>query len=407
MSTKFSCSICADDKPIGKKLTCPACDFVACTPCQKTFGEPACMSCKQDFTRTFIRVNLGKTYLDTVFRDHVQQKLLTEERNQLPHTQPFVEYERLRNAELSKARFGQRPRLPPLPELSTEVNISEFPCPAEGCRGFVTEGSCGVCQRRICTTCRNIWKDGHVCDVADMASIALVTSDTKNCPKCGVPIHRISGCNHVFCTHCRCHFDWQTLHILQGSTNHHYDNTPVFANNVSTLQGRDTGPAACNDEDIVGLLSDRIPKDAQTTTDADLLRSIYDDAEDLRCLKKSYFDERTQTQKHMQRLIRLRIDFLTGKMDEKKWIRKVYDTKKLREKEMHISSIINMYLVTVRQVQLLLNQNSADAERIKADWVAFLKLSNESLGYIMADYGGKAMTLKIDLHDVDSPAIIM
>lgn len=165
--------------------------------------------------------------------------------------------------------------------------------------------------------------------------------------------------------------------------------------------------SVCNDEDIVGLLSDRVPRGDQLFEDEELFKSIYDDAEDIRCLKKSYFNERTGTQKHMQKLIRLRIDFLTGKLDEKKWIRKVFDLKKLREKEMHVASIINMYLVTVRQVQLLLKQDQSAENDIKQDWINFLKLSNDSLAHITADYGGKPMSFKSDLSDLDAPAVNM
>ena len=404
----FSCNICINDRPQSKRCECPTCGYEVCVVCQKAYGQPSCMACRQLFTRTFCRLTLGKSYLDTIYRAHVQEELLNAEKNLLAQTQPFVEYEKQRAHELSRARFGQRPNLPPLPVLQNNQGavITEFPCPADNCRGFVTDDHCGVCNRRVCLTCRSVWTEDHVCDIADMASIAFVNSDTKNCPRCAIPIHRSSGCNHMKCTNCNCHFDWMTMQILQGSTNHHYDNTPRFTNDASVIPGRHSRNQ-CDDEDIVGLLSDRIPREQQRLgQDYDsLLKAVYDDAEDVRCVKRSLFNERLQAQKHMQKMIRLRIDFLTGKMDEAKWARKIYDTKKMREKEIHVGGIINMYLVTVRQVQLQLFQKPESAEPIRADWLAFLKLSNQSLKAIQDDYGGKQMLFKADLQADESPAL--
>ena len=406
----FTCTICINDRPESKKCVCPVCEYQVCIVCQKSYGIPSCMNCRQEFTRTFCRLTLGKSYLESVFKAHAQEAFLTAEKNLLAQTQPFVEYERQRAAELAKARFGQRPNLPPLPLLQNHHGniMTEFPCPADGCRGFVTDDTCGVCNRRICRACRSISSDSHVCDIADIASIAFVNSDTKNCPRCAIPIHRTEGCNHMHCTNCRCHFDWATLQVLPNSTNHHYDNTPRFISQAALRPG--TAPSTtCNDEDIVGLLSDRIPRDNQRLARGEFVqeffKSIYEDAEDIRCVKRSLFNERLQAQKHMQKMIRLRIDFLTGKLDEKKWARKIYDTKKQREKEIHIAGIINMVLVTVRQVQLQIFHSPQNYSSIYKDWVAFLELSNSSLNAISEDYGGKVMAFRADLLNDNIPAI--
>jgi hypothetical protein len=63
----------------------------------------------------------------------------------------------------------------------------------------------------------------HVCRPENVASAKEVMSHSKPCPKCGVFIFKIDGCNQMFCTHCHTAFDWRTLAISTGAIhNPHY-----------------------------------------------------------------------------------------------------------------------------------------------------------------------------------------
>lgn len=99
------------------------------------------------------------------------------------------------------------------------------PCPAVDCRGFLTaDWRCKICSSQTCSKCGELQVDeAHVCNKEIAASFQLIKKESKPCPKCGVPIHRISGCNHMFCTDCKTSFNWRTMEIHpDGNSNPHY-----------------------------------------------------------------------------------------------------------------------------------------------------------------------------------------
>jgi hypothetical protein len=63
----------------------------------------------------------------------------------------------------------------------------------------------------------------HTCDPDTVATAKLISSETKPCPKCGVRLYKISGCNQMWCTACNdCAFDWVTGKIENVIHNPHY-----------------------------------------------------------------------------------------------------------------------------------------------------------------------------------------
>ena len=103
-------------------------------------------------------------------------------------------------------------------------------CPAEGCRGYLsTSYKCGVCAKYACADCLAVKGDSrdaeHTCNEEAKASAALIKRETKPCPKCGVRIYKIDGCDQMFCTQETCHtaFSWNTGHVVTGTIhNPHY-----------------------------------------------------------------------------------------------------------------------------------------------------------------------------------------
>ena len=63
----------------------------------------------------------------------------------------------------------------------------------------------------------------HVCKEENIKSAEMIKKSTKNCPKCAVPIFKISGCDQMFCTECKIAFSWKTGEIDNGVIhNPHY-----------------------------------------------------------------------------------------------------------------------------------------------------------------------------------------
>lgn len=103
-------------------------------------------------------------------------------------------------------------------------NIStSFFCPLSTCSGLVKNGRCGDCKKTICAKCREERLEEHECNNEQLETIKLLKRDTKPCPRCKAPIHKIDGCDQMFCTKCKTVFSWRTLNIQKGIIhNPHY-----------------------------------------------------------------------------------------------------------------------------------------------------------------------------------------
>lgn len=101
-------------------------------------------------------------------------------------------------------------------------------CPQEDCKGFLNQQwVCGLCQSRVCSKCHETKVEGegeHTCNPESIATAEMLAKDTKSCPQCGVQIHKIDGCNMMFCTQCHTAFCWRTGEIIKNERVHnpHY-----------------------------------------------------------------------------------------------------------------------------------------------------------------------------------------
>ena len=88
-------------------------------------------------------------------------------------------------------------------------------CPVVECKGYFNEvtNKCGLCETVICDKC-NIplqgMSTGHICDPSLVATMSLISHQTRKCPKCSVPISKIDGCDQMWCVNCKTGFSWKT-----------------------------------------------------------------------------------------------------------------------------------------------------------------------------------------------------
>lgn len=230
--------------------------------------------CGKRWTRKFLYDNFTKSFLSGPYKVHRENVLLERQRALLPDTQTYVEElvrkERYRsrqkeihhNIKLLKAnveRLILEGKAEEVVELKLRIrkemnesrnNIQQFqypdthleqqpvaevkqrrqfikPCGVDSCRGFLsTQWKCGMCETWACPDCHSIIgkskDDPHTCDPNDVETAKMVQKETRPCPTCHVPIHKLDGCDQMWCTQCHTAFSWKTGAIQTSIHNPHF-----------------------------------------------------------------------------------------------------------------------------------------------------------------------------------------
>jgi len=254
-----------------------------------------------------------------VQRPWEEEVLWNREKLLFENTQQFLDWEVQTLSLKKQLRFGLKPVFPPKP--SGFLSGSMFPCPLTECRGYVnSKGVCGACKANVCLKCREKSQEKHVCNEAVLASLKLIQAESKPCPNCKVGIERSMGCNHMFCTFCRTHFDWTTLKILDRdkSTNFHYLQSPAFVQFRQEVGSQERDDCR-NLVEFSFMLPTREDGIVQT-----LVHAFGDERKRVIFMKRTLYNEDTIQQKHEEALIKLRIQYLKKEVDKEKYTKKVW-----------------------------------------------------------------------------------
>ncbi len=276
-----SCNICCEkyNKSLNAKVTCEfaGCGFEACKTCTRTYllgttNDPHCMNCKNPWPVKFLVDNLNRSYVDNDFKKHRKNLLVEKEISRTPELMNIVQRTRLvEEAEielkdLEKKYVEARKIFNELAKQVSEKKLQIYriktgedskedrkkfimPCPGDNCKGYLsTQYKCEVCNLYTCPDCFEVVgyskDEPHECKEDNIKSAELIKKETKGCPKCGVRIFKISGCDQMWCTECKVAFSWNTGKIVLGGAIHnpHYYNY---------LQQNGGGAAPRNPGDVV------------------------------------------------------------------------------------------------------------------------------------------------------------
>ena len=144
--------------------------------------------------------------------------------------------------------------------IVVENKIKRKKCPGLNCEGFM-DGiiadqtyKCITCNLIICNKCEVKKEINHICNDDDIKTIQFIQNTTKECPKCYTKIHKIVGCNHMWCSECKTGFEWNTGRFLSNSEN----TNPHFKEYKQSLIG--TGIILRERDDFIcGGMSYEIP----------------------------------------------------------------------------------------------------------------------------------------------------
>lgn len=396
MEVENSCSVCIESKADKFMLRCWSCNAIACTSCQVTYGISACMACAAAFGERFYIATGHKKLVKELLEPAEEKTYWDRETGLLAATQQMVDWEAKYNALKAQLRFGYRITFPPKPQLAISSSGSTmFPCPLVECRGFVTGSSaaCGSCKLRVCLKCREADSESHTCNPDTLESLKTISTDSKPCPKCCAPVFRIAGCNHMFCTNCRTHFDWISGKILQNSTNHHYINTASFASNVAT-----TGlGASAGDGDACGGDPEINAVPVPPSSASELMRNLlWPEAQVVRNFLRDRYNHQKLLEQHDQALLKVRMQYLRKDLTEMQAKRKVWQlerayTLKLAEARLleEFLRVVNVYQKAIAGKVDNSDKYNFDSFRVHVDFFnSAFKDANSKL-QLCADSRGK------------------
>lgn len=395
------CSVCLTkytNRNIDQCIQCQ-CGFEACRECCLTYALPSCMKCNTHFTKQFCK----KFNILTLFKSYHEKLTWEREFSLLASTQPFLDWEDTVAKLKKRLRFGERVLFPEKPKmfLNSSTTNPIFACPGSECRGFVGGSHCGTCKKEVCAKCREFvhapsssvpssekednttepqkrsiyasnnnnnnnskLKAKHVCDPLLLASITSIAQEAKSCPRCRAQIFRIEGCNHMFCTNCRTHFDWETNRVLTSSSNHHYDLTTAFSTNVAILSknSNSENTEQCSTDPF----TDAIPSSVVSSPEInqDIFRALWKEPISARFLLRKRLSAFETEFQYQESLLRIRLMFLRGQVTEDQAKSRVLQEDEKHEKMFRQRSLLEMYLNICNDLQRMVyvNRNQANQE---------------------------------------------
>jgi len=276
------CGVCCEkyNKSYNAKIVCEfnGCGFEACKTCTRTYllgttNDPHCMNCKNQWPIKFLVENLNKSFVDTDYKKHRKNLLVEREISRTPELIILAERTKLlddEEAELQLITDEYNKMRATVRSLYSRISVKKLeifriksgedtdkeerkkfimPCPGDTCKGYLsTQYKCELCKLFTCPDCFEIIgytkEDAHECKDDNIKSAELIKKETKGCPKCGVRIFKISGCDQMWCTECKVAFSWNTGKIVVNGAIHN----PHFYQYMQTnnsLAPRNPGDILC------------------------------------------------------------------------------------------------------------------------------------------------------------------
>jgi hypothetical protein len=391
----MDCSVCCESVTKKSQVSCHFCDYITCKSCAKRFildsVNPSCMNCKKPWNREMISEKFGKTFIGKEYKQKRERDLFETEKALMPETQEFAtRTKRMKDLNKEIAYVQEHLR-----ELKRQKRILEaggdpsekktsstgpiIKCPVEECRGFVSSvtHSCGICDTKICKDCREPLDksdDPHECDQNTLETVRLLKKDTKSCPKCGVGIHKIEGCDQMYCTQCHTAFSWRTGEIVIGGRIHnpHY---------YEYLRRRD-GEGAAPRREVGDIPCGGLPADWD-------MRPYYKNTEIMNAFRNFVHIERVEFRNYGTDRIEgnrdLRIKYLNNEITEEQFKRTLQMREKTVEKKREILQVLNTCVVVGSDImRKLLNEN--DTTKTTREISELIAFTNESMTKISKMY---------------------
>ena len=263
-------------------------------------------------------------------------------------------------------------------------------CVKEGCRGFLSSAyKCDLCFTYVCKECM-IPKsekddDDHVCKKDDVETVKMIRKDTRPCPKCGIRISKIDGCDQMFCISEGCHtaFSWNTGKIHSGVIHNPHYYEWVRRNNNGEVP-RNPNENLCNDQITYyafysALHNLKIPVlNVKLHECSRYFSNVHRVVTDIQAYRLPSFPQTRDADMFKE----LHCDFLLNNIDEAKWKQSMFLKENNFEKKQQIGIILITFVTLMNdsirklydEIILLPQGNIIDIPKIQS---VFDKRKNE------------------------------
>ena len=260
------------------------------------------------------------------------------------------------------------------------------PCGSNSCKGYVNaeNHTCELCRTEYCSNCMEVKDPGHRCKAEDVATASMLRKDTKGCPKCATPIHRISGCPDMFCVQCKTAFNWNSLKINdRGNSNPHY--YEWLRENGGNIASRNTG---CGDTPLSYIynsnnfrsLTDQ-EKDGITT----MIRVLhhYQDHNNIMKFYKDYRKTRQYSPSFQTVTLQARADYMINKMTKEKFTQFLLRMNKAMEYNSNLDDIVrSIGLFRQHIIQQVVYATDFRIDTFTSESKRFVKYINDCVSHL-------------------------
>lgn len=312
-----------------------------------------------------------------------------------------LEYEIAQLKHSIKNRYENR--LPRVETVQAPAETRKFikSCPSEECRGFLsTQWKCGLCHVKVCSKCHVVKTDEeHECQADDVATAEFLMNDTKQCPKCPTRIHKIDGCDQMWCVQCQTAFSWRTGEVVQGNIHNPHYFQWMRENNRQNME-RNPLDIICGREIDHRLLYriHSLARDRKEHLYANLLGRALENM--------IYFKEKVDAFQVFDVMDnhRHRIAYLKNEIDQATFKKRIF----LRQKHNDMNRELRMWLLLFRDVstdlvynlmERLQNDLVTPAGKImvefRTEWFALEAMVNTNLAELSALFGIKTRSFSV------------
>ena len=411
-----------------------------------TTQQAHCMNCNVAFTNDFLNLNFSKTWNNGEYRNHRTQLLFQEQKSHLPDTESYVQdlnaadvlleqakqkrsnikdindsytnkvtvyHERIQEltdmiqsaqSEIRKLNRECGKTTRPLFKEAGEWEKQAYDlingtshkekekrsflmnCCVDGCKGFINNKyKCGLCDAVVCSKCHQIKDENHECNEDDVKTVEEIKKSCKNCPKCGIPTQKISGCPQMWCVECHAVWNWNTGELDKSGRVHNPHYYHYLRNGDTNSIRREMGDVLCGG-DVDGIeLRQAFHFDGQgyiLALSYEILQNVNHVADhEMRRFQEAGFQE----------LRSLRVAYLKNHIDESQWVSELKKYERRERKKKDYRDVLGLYVASIQD----LLRNSVDRRHLYVHEMIQMKdYTNSVLDKLNTQYNIKGFQLE-------------